>query len=155
MELSHFRFVIPDSPQLEECARLLRDSARWSRMFPDGWACTDKEFAQHMLTSNRPFLCLYEEEIAGLFWLHDFEGRTCQISYFALLMLPRGFDRLFRSVVKLSIARYRLAAVFGHIAGSNRAALGIARRVGFREVLRIRSGAADGSDLVYVMFQEG
>lgn len=155
MDLSHFRFVIPGFSQLEECARLLRDSGRWSQMFPDGWACTDKEFAQHMLTSNRPFLCLYEEEIAGLFWLHDFEGRTCQISYFALLMLPRGFDRLFRSVVKLSIARYRLAAVFGHIAGSNRAALGIARRVGFREVFRIRSGAADGSDLVYVMFQEG
>ena len=121
MDLSHFSFVIPDSPQLEECARLFRDSGRWSQMFPDGWACTDKEFAQHMLTSNRPFLCLYEEEIAGLFWLHDFEGRTCQISYFAVLMLP----------------------------------LGIARRVGFREVLRIRSGAADGSDLVYVIFQEG
>lgn len=155
MELSHFRFVIPGFSQLEECAKLLRESRRWLQMFPDGWVCEDKEFAQHMLTSNRPFLCLYEEEIAGLFWLHDFEGRTCQISYFALLALPRGFDRLFRSVVKLSIARYRLVAVFGHIAGSNRAALGIARRVGFREVLRIRSGAADGSDLVYVMFQEG
>lgn len=145
-------FHIATEKELKYCCRRLRELGRWERMYPDGWTCSEAEFAAWMLRYNFPVTVARDDSTpVVLCYLHDFEGHTGCISYFAVERLPHDTPHVFRAVVRSYFERSELVALFGHINGSNRVALHIARRVGFREAVKIPAGAADGSDLYYMI----
>ena len=142
-------FHIATEKELKYCCRRLRELGRWEWLFPN-WKCPENEFAAWMLHNNVPIAMNHDGGVTACCWLYDFEGKTARIGFAALEPLTREMIRGFRAVVRGCFGRSGLVAILGLVDGSNRASLHVARRVGFREAVKIPAGAADGSDL-YVM----